>query len=284
MNRRVVMSLRLLLSNLARHLVLAAVSLAFIFPLLWMILGAFKTNNEIWQQPYKLLPDNWNFAEVIALAQSIQFETYIANSLLVGIVGTLAIVLCATWFAYALVFIPGRQNHLLFMIVLVTYMLPSTVTYVPSYVLLSRLGLLDSLPGLMFSNLASVFAVFYLRQSFLKTSPETVEAAQMDGASHTAILRHVVFPLNKPAFVTVSLLLFVQNYSSYLWPSIILSSEENLLVSQGLRQFFIQDGAYGMNWSEVMLASTLTVLPILLIFVLGQNWFTTGITEDSGLK
>ena len=270
--------------SLARHLLWGGISLLFLFPFMWMVLGAFKTNNEIWQQPYRLLPGSWNFAEVLSTARGIHFGPYIFNSLLVGIAGSAATILCAALFAYALVFIKGRFHHHLFWLVLVTYMLPSAVNYVPSYVLLARMNLLDSLSGLMFSNLASVFAVFFLRQSFLKMSYEYIEAAQMDGASHWAILRHVVFPMNKPAFITVGLLTFVQNYSSYMWPSIILSSREKLLVSQGLRQFFIQEGAYGMNWSEVMLASTLTVIPILVIFTLGQRWFTTGIMEDSGLK
>ncbi|SMP40223.1 carbohydrate ABC transporter permease [Anoxynatronum buryatiense] len=270
--------------HLTRHFIMGSISFIFLFPLLWMVLGGFKTNNEIWQQPYRLLPGNWHFTDVFNTARGIQFGPYIFNSLLVGIVGSAATILCAALFAYALVFVKGRFHHRLFWLVLVTYMLPSAVTYVPSYVLLARMNLLDSLTGLMFSNLASVFAVFFLRQSFLKMNYEYIEAAQMDGASHLAILRHVVYPMNKPAFITVGLLTFVQNYSSYMWPSIILSSREKLLVSQGLRQFFIQEGAYGMNWSEVMLGSTLTVIPILVIFALGQRWFTTGITEDSGLK
>ena len=270
--------------TILKYLILTIVGLILVFPLLWMALGMFKTNNQIWQEPYKLLPYHWDFGAVFESIKAVDFNRYVINSLFVGIVGTGFTVVTATFFTYAMIFIKSRHTEKLLLAVLIIYMLPSAVTYVPSYVILARIGLLDTLSGLMFSNLASVFIVFYLRQSFKKMSHEYIEAARMDGAGHFAILRHVVFPLNKSAFYTVGVLTFVQNYSSYMWPSLILNSQEKYLVSQGLRHFFIQGGAYGMNWSEVMLTSTMTVLPILIIFIVGQRWFTTGILEDSGIK
>lgn len=269
---------------IGRHFVLIVMGIVFVFPLVWMILGSFKTNNQIWQEPFKLFPYTWDFGKVFVSMMEIDFSKYIFNSLYVGIVGSSLSILVAALFAYAVVFLKNKYTDIMFFVVLVTYMLPSAVTYVPSYVILARLDMLDRLYGLMFSNLASVFIVFYLRQSFMKMSYEYIEAAKVDGASHLQILRHVVFPLNKSAFITIGVLTFVQNYNNYMWPSIMLNSDEKLLVSQGLRQFFIQGGAYGMNWSEVMLTSTMTVLPILIIFIIGQRWFTTGIMEDSGIK
>ncbi|GAA0182271.1 carbohydrate ABC transporter permease [Clostridium sediminicola] len=267
-----------------KHFFLIITSVIFAFPFVWMLLGIFKTNNEIWQQPYKLLPAQWNLSGVLESLGNIHFSKYIFNSFYVGIFGTLFMILAATLFTYVIVFMKDKNTDLLFVLVLGTYMLPSAVTYVPSYVILARIGMLDKLNGLIFSNLASVFAVFYLRQSFKKMSSDYVEAARIDGAGHLKILRHVVFPLNKSAFYTVFVLTFVQQYNNYMWPSIMLKSEEKYLVSQGLRQFFIQDGAYGMNWSEVMLASAVTILPVIIVFLICQKWFMTGIMQDSGLK
>lgn len=267
-----------------KHFFLIITSVIFAFPFVWMLLGIFKTNNEIWQQPYKLLPGQWNLLGVFESLGNIHFSKYIFNSFYVGIFGTLFMILAATLFTYVIVFMKDKYTDLLFVLVLGTYMLPSAVTYVPSYVILARIGMLDKLNGLIFSNLASVFAVFYLRQSFKKMSSDYVEAARIDGAGHLKILRHVVFPLNKSAFYTVFVLTFVQQYNNYMWPSIMLKSEEKYLVSQGLRQFFIQDGAYGMNWSEVMLASAVTILPVIIVFLICQKWFMTGIMQDSGLK
>jgi multiple sugar transport system permease protein len=216
--------------------------------------------------------------------QEIHFGKYILNSFYVGVVGTIVMLFVTMLFTYVIVFMSGRWTNRIFAVVLAIYMLPGAVTYVPSYVILSRLGLLDTLTGLMFTYMANIFAVFYLRQSFMKTSRSYIEAARIDGASHWETLRYVVFPMNKSAFYTVFILTFVQQYNNYMWPSIMLKDQEKYLVSQGLRQFFIQDGAYGMNWSEVMLASTLTILPVIILFILGQKWFVTGIMQDSGLK
>ncbi len=254
------------------------------FPFLWMVFGVFKTNNEIWQQPYKLFPAQWNIGTVIESLPELGLGTYIFNSFFVGIVGTLMMILAATLFTYVIVFMKTKHTELLFALVLGTYMLPGAITYVPSYVILANVGLLDTLFGLMLSNMASVFGVFYLRQSFKKTSPNYIDAARIDGASHLRTLRHVVFPLNQSAFFTLFVLTFIQQYNNYMWPSIMLTSQEKYLISQGLRQFFIQEGAYGMNWAEVMLASTVATLPLIIIFIVVQNWLVTGIKQDSGLK
>ncbi|MBF4693822.1 carbohydrate ABC transporter permease [Fusibacter ferrireducens] len=267
-----------------RHVFLMFVSLIFAFPFIWMIFGIFKTNNEIWQEPYKILPNQFNFGEMLANLETLHFENYAFNSIFVGIVGSALMIWIALMFSYAIVFMNSKGMKILFWIVLGTYMLPSAVTYVPAFVILAKMKLVDTLTGLIFSNLASVFAVFWLRQSLLKTDRSYVEAARIDGASHMEIIRHVIFPLNKSAIYTVFVLTFVQQYNSYMWPSIMLKSQDKYLISQGLRQFFIQDGAYGMNWSQIMLASTMAILPIIVIFILTQKWFLTGIKEDSGTK
>ncbi len=272
------------LSSLLKQVFLCIVSILFAFPFIWMVLGVFKTNNEIWQTPYKLMPDGWNLSGVLESLGHMHFGRYIFNSFFVGIIGTLLMLLAAALFTYAIVFMKDRYSDALFFVVLATYMLPGAVTYVPSYVILARINMLDQLWGLIFSNLASVLAVFYLRQSFMKMSYNYIEAARIDGASHWKILKDVVFPLNKSAFYTLFVLIFVQQYNNYMWPSIMLKSEENFLISQGLRQFFIQEGAYGMNWSEVMLASTVAIIPVIIVFLIGQKWFVTGIMQDSGLK
>ena len=267
-----------------KYIILLVLSFVFLFPFLWMLFGSFKTNNEIWQKPYQLFPSHINPEEFITNLRAIHLNTYLLNSFLVGVVGTLLILLVSAMFAYAVVFINNKNMNRIFVIVLITYMLPGAVTYVPSYVILAKLHLLDKLTGLIFSYLANVFAVFYFRQSFMKTSSEYVEAAKIDGAGHWTILQHVILPLNTSAFCSVGLLTFIQLYNSYMWPSIMLNSQEKYLISQGLRQFFIQDGAYGMNWSQVMLASTVAILPVILILIIAQRWLIAAISQDSGIK
>lgn len=193
-----------------KHILLISVGIVFAFPFMWMIFGVFKTNNEIWQEPYKLLPSNWDIGEIIIGLGNIDFSQYMLNSIYVGVFGTLSILLISTLFTYVIVFMKNKNTNFIFAVVLATYMLPSAVTYVPSYVILANLNMLDKLNGMIFSCLANVFSIFYLRQSFLKMSFDYIEAARIDGASHFKILYHVIFPLNKSAFYTVGVLTLVQ--------------------------------------------------------------------------
>ncbi|HWT73462.1 MAG TPA: carbohydrate ABC transporter permease [Mobilitalea sp.] len=272
------------LISVLKYIFLCAISFLFLFPFLWMLFGSFKTNNEIWQKPYQLFPSNLDFALLLKNLQEIHLNGYLLNSFFVGCLGTILILLVCSMFAYAVVFLKSKNMDRIFVVVLITYMLPGAVTYVPSYIILANLHMLDKLTGLIFSYLANVFAVFYFRQNFMKTSVDFVEAAKIDGAGHWTILRHVILPLNISAFCSVGLLTFIQLYNSYMWPSIMLNSQEKYLISQGLRQFFIQDGAYGMNWSQVMLASTVAVLPVVLILIIAQKWLIAAISQDSGVK
>lgn len=267
-----------------KYLFLCVLSFLFLFPFLWMLFGAFKTNNEIWQKPYQLFPSHLDYPLLLENLKEIHLNGYLFNSFFVGLAGTALILLVSAMFAYAVVFIKSKNMNRIFIIVLITYMLPGAVTYVPSYIILANIHMLDKLTGLIFSYLANVFVVFYLRQNFMKTSIDFVEAAKLDGAGHLKILRHVILPLNRSAFCSVGILTFIQLYNSYMWPSIMLNSQEKYLISQGLRQFFIQDGAYGMNWSQVMLASTVAVLPVIFILIIAQKWLIAAISQDSGVK
>ncbi|MDR1298683.1 MAG: carbohydrate ABC transporter permease, partial [Oscillospiraceae bacterium] len=157
-------------------------------------------------------------------------------------------------------------------------------TYIPCYILLSKMGLLDSYSGLILSNLVSIFGVFLLRQAFAQIPAELYEAARMDGAGHWKTLWRVVFPLTRPTFISFALIAFISCYNNYMWPSLITNSPELSLVSQGLRRFFIDGGAYGTNWALVMAASTLVTAPLLIMFLLIQRWFIAGIGADTGVK
>ena len=106
----------------------------------------------------------------------------------------------------------------------------------------------------------------------------------MDGAGHFRILTGVVFPMTRPSFVTFILLSFINTYNSYMWPFLITDADEKMMVSQGLRKFFIEGGAYGTEWPLVMAGSTLIVLPLLILFAFTQKWFINGIGGDTGMK
>lgn len=259
------------------------ISFSMIFPFLWMLLSALKTNDEIFRFPPTFLPEKpmWNhFAEAWLLAP---FDQYLFNSIFTATCIVLIQVFNSALIAYAFTQLQFRGRNLLFAVVLLTYMLPTAVTYVPSYVLLADWGMLDTYQGLILSNAVSVFGIFLFRQSFLQLPKEMMEAAKVDGAGHWKILWTIIFPLTKPMFITFALISFVQNYNSYLWPSLIMTSEEKQLITTGLRQFFIQEGAYGIQWPLIMAASSFAVIPLLVLFAVAQKWFISGI-NDQGVK
>ena len=177
-----------------------------------------------------------------------------------------------------------KGRNTLFMIILSTYMLPAAATYVPSYVIISRMGLMDSLAGIVVSNLVNVFTIFLLRQNFLKVPKELIEAARADGASEWSILWKIVVPMSRNALINASILSFIGNFNNYLWPSLITNSEENYLISVGLNRFFNSQGAFGDTFPLIMAATVISVLPLLLIYFLLQKYFIGTISSSSGVK
>lgn len=134
------------------------------------------------------------------------------------------------------------------------------------------------------SSTISIFGIFLLRQAFMQVPRSLIEASRMDGASHFRVLWEIVCPMTKSSFITFGLMSFIAAYNSYMWPSLITNDQPKYLVSQGLRSFFIEGGAYGTEWAKVMAASSVIVLPLLVIFAFTQKWFINGIGGDTGVK
>ncbi|OOM77246.1 L-arabinose transport system permease protein AraQ [Clostridium puniceum] len=266
-----------------KHLILTGISIITFFPFLWMISSALKTKDEMFNFPPVLIPELPQWSNFVQVFKEAPFEIYLGNSLFVASIEVVFQVISAAMIAYALTQFKFIGKKVLFALIMATYMLPSAVTYVPCYMILAQINLIDTLTGLIISNLVNVFGIFLIRQAFLQVDRSLVEAARMDGASHLKILLKIMFPLTKPTFITFGLISFVTYYNEYMYPSLITKSPENFLVSAGLRQFFIQGGAYGIKWPEIMGASTITVLPLLILFFIAQKWFMQGVS-DSGVK
>ena len=240
--------------NLLIHISLALISLILAFPFLWMFTNSIKTKEEIWAVPPKVLPAvaQWNnYGDALADGT---FLWYMWNSTYTALIITLIILVNSAMFAYALTNIHFRGKTLLISLIMVTYIMPATTTYVPSYVILSRLGLINTHLGYIISSCASIFNIFFLRTTFSQISPGIVEAARIDGAGHWKILWWVLAPMSRSAFVTLGLLSFLGCYNSYLWPSLLLRRKEKYLVSMGLQAFFSAEGAFGLKWGTIMAA------------------------------
>lgn len=264
-------------------LLLTAISLYTVFPFVWMVVSSLKTKSEVLDgsQFFPAVPRITNYLEILFDSPIL---TYILNSLWTSLLIVFLQVLTGAMLAYALVFLSFRGQKFIFVVVMGTYMLPVAATYIPSYIILSKGGMLNTFTGLIISSTISIFGIFLLRQAFMQVPKALVEAARMDGAKHFRILWEIVCPVTKSSFITFALMSFISAYNSYMWPSLITNDPSKYLVSQGLRHFFIEGGAYGTEWAKVMAASSVIVIPILIIFAFTQKWFINGIGGETGVK
>lgn len=266
------------------HVLLIVLCAVMAFPFYWMVTSGLKTNDEIWQTPPALWPAVPLWSNFVDAWQSANFERYILNSVTVACAIALIQVVNSGMMAYALTHMPFRLKGPLTAIVLVSYMVPTTAVYLPGYVVLSKLHLLDSYAGLILSNSVSVFSIFLIRQAFLQVSHELVEAGRIDGASHLRILWTIIVPLTRASFAVLVLITFIEQYNNYFWPMLITKNPDLQLVSAGLRSFFVEGGAYGLKWPLIMAASAFTIAPLLLLFLFTQKTIMQSVNFTAGVN
>lgn len=272
-----------ILSLIGKVLILGTAGIFTAFPFVWMIVSSLKTKADILNTNI-FFPTVPQWSNITSIIFDSPIPGYIFNSAWVSLAIVALQIISGAMLAYALVFLKFRTRKMLFAIVMATYMLPVAATYIPSYIILSDMGLLDSFAGLIISSTVSIFGIFLLRQGFMQIPKGLVEAARMDGASHWRALWEIVCPMTKSSFITFGLMNFISTYNNYMWPSLITKSSQYFLVSQGLRAFFIRDGAYGTEWALVMAASAVVVVPLLILFAFAQKWFINGIGGETGIK
>lgn len=264
-------------------LLITLISAFTALPFVWMISSCLKPGSEVMSSS-SFLPSTVTWDNLISVITSSPIPTYIFNTMWISLVIVALQVITSALLAYALVFMKFRSRNILFGIIMATYMLPVAATYIPSYIILSKMNLLNTFTGLIISSTVSTFGIFQLRQAFMQIPKSLVEAALIDGSSHLEILCNIVGPMTKSSFITLGLMSFISAYNNYMWPSLITNDPDKYLVSQGLRSFFIEGGAYGTNWGLVMAASAVIIVPLLVMFALTEKWFVNGIGGETGVK
>ena len=231
----------------------------------------------------KLAPEFFDLRNFRGVLEQAPFDLYIFNSIITSIAIVVLQMLTSILMGYGLSRFKFKGKKVLFGAILLTYMLPSAATYVPSYVILAKMNLIDTLTGIVISNAASVFAIYMIYQTFSSIPKELIEAAEMDGANNWQILWRVLVPVAKSTILTTALIQFVAMYNNYMWPSLITNSKKNYLISVGLNIFFNSRGNFTQNLPMLMAANAIAVLPLLILFLVLQKWFIKGIS-DNGIK
>jgi multiple sugar transport system permease protein len=263
-----------------KHLLLIAGAVAMVAPLIWMLLASFKTLPEILAFPPTLLPDQIRVDNYRAVFDTADFVKYFLNSVIVAVISVGSVLLTSSLagYAFAKFSFPGRD--VLFIGVLATLMIPFQVRVIPLYVLASELQLLNTYAGLVMPTLVDAFGVFLMRQYMLSIPSELIESARSDGAGEIRIFFSIVLPLCKPALSALTIFTLVLSWESFLWPLLVSSTPDMYTLPLGLAQFA---GRYVDRTDLQMAAATMTVLPLLIVFLFMQKRFIEGMAT-TGMK
>jgi len=286
--------IRRLLKPTFLHLVLAAGALTTIVPFLWMISTSLKPEPEIFRFPPVWLPSAWKWDNYAKAMTAAPFGRYFLNTVIyaVGITASNLLFCSMAAYAFARLRFPGR--NLLFILVLGTMMIPAQVTMVPVFIMLKRWpllggndllgvgghGLLNTYTGLILPGAVGAFGIFLLRQFFMTLPRELEDAARIDGCSEAGIYWRIILPLSKPAMATLGIFTFTAAWNEFLWPLLIMSKDSMKTLQVGLQVFQTQ---YTTTWDLLMAGTVVVTIPVLIIFLFGQRYFTRGIAL-SGMK
>ncbi|MFE6765586.1 carbohydrate ABC transporter permease [Streptomyces sp. NPDC057689] len=264
----------------ALYLLLAVVAVAVLLPFIWMVTSSLKDDRDVFTVPIQWVPEEFKWSNFTDIWTRVPFAAYLGNSFFLSIVITFLQVLTGSFAAYgfAKMRFPGRD--LLFTGYIATIAVPWQAYMVPQYVIMQKLGLVNSYLSLILLQAFGAFGVFLMRQFYLTIPDEISEAARLDGLTEYGIWARIVLPLSKPALASLALLTFVTTWNDYMGPFIYLTDNRLWTVQLGLRAFI---GQYDAESAMIMTGSVLSVLPILAVFLLGQRYFVRGIAT-TGVK
>ena len=263
------------------YVVLTGGLVLLVGPFLWMLLGSFRPDRELKQVPPSWLPQDPTLDNYRTLFTELDFPTFFFNSAVVAIAITLGNLVFCSMLGYALAKLNFPGKRVIFALVLGTLMVPGLVTLVPLFVLVSNLGMVNSLPGLIFPFLAGPFGVFLMRQFIQSLPDELIQAARIDGAGEGRIFLSIILPLCKPALATLGILTFLTSWNNFLWPLVVAQSEEKYTLPVALAIY--SRGENSSNYGLLMAGSVAIIIPVLAVFLILQRHFVQGIAM-TGIK
>jgi putative chitobiose transport system permease protein len=270
-----------LLRTIGLYGVLSLIAIAMLLPLLWLMSTSLKSPSEnIFQFPPQLLPAQPTLQNFGRVWQSQPFGQYFANSLLVAaLTVSLNLVFCSLA-AYPLARLNFAGKDWIFTAIISTIMIPFQIVMIPLYILTVQLGLKNTYLGVIFPAIASAFGIFLLRQAFMGVPKDLEEAARMDGCSDLGIWWHVMLPSVRPALVTLSIFVFIGAWSDFLWPLIVLDDPRYYTLPLGVAKLA---GTFSLDWRLIAAGSVISILPILVFFLVMQQYIVPSET-GSGVK
>jgi multiple sugar transport system permease protein len=262
------------------YLILTIGAATMLIPFLWSVVTSLKMPNEVFSTPVYKIDWPLNLQAYRQMIEKLPFLTYALNTIKVaGLITIGQLFTCSlAGYAFAKIKFPGRE--FLFMVFLVTMMVPSAVTMIPNFIIMSKLKLVDTHAGLILPFIGSAYGTFLMRQFFLSFPSELEDAAKLDGCNPLTFFWHILLPNSKPIMATLGLMTFQWAWNEFQWALIMIRTDSNRTLQVGLSA--LQNEHY-INWTLLMAASVLTNLPIIILFILAQKQFVESI-KMTGLK
>ncbi len=262
------------------YLILFIITTIVIFPLLWLFISSFKSDAEVIKWPPTFFPTHWVTDQYRYVNDAIPIPSMLKNTVIFATLVTVISLIIDSLAAYAFSRMEFKGKTVLFNIILLTMMVPFQIIMIPLYIEEYKLGILDTLVGLVIPRTASAYGI-YMLSSFFSGIPKSLEeAARIDGMNDFQIYWKIILPLSKPAFVSLGIFHFMNNWNDLLYPMMLTSNVNNRTLSAGLA---ILVGSNSIKYGPTLAATAISITPLLLLFLFGQRFFLEGIST-SGVK
>jgi ABC-type glycerol-3-phosphate transport system permease component len=266
--------LRRLVVDVVVYLLLLAGLASVILPFVYMVSSSLETAVQIGSLTPQFIPNPLTWVNYQQVWNDLPIVRYYVNSAVVSIIITVGQLLTASMAAYAFARLKFRGRSTLFALYLGTLIIPSQVTLIPNYLIIRELHWHNTYAGLIAPFVVSVFSTFLLRQFFLTIPTDYEDAARIDGANHWQIYSRIILPLARPALATVVILTFLASWNNFLWPLVVVDSPNLITVPLSVTAY---QGQFSIAWGPLMAAATLSLLPVLIVYVLMQKYVVEGI-------
>ncbi len=260
------------------HLLLLVLAAATLIPLVWLLAGSLKQEDELFRYMFFPPPVQLTLENFGKLFDEIPFFRIAANSLFVAGATVILQLLFSSLGGFALAKYEFAGKRVIMMLMLLTMMIPAQVLLAPLYELIQHMGLIDTLAGLIVPSIVSVFGMFLFRQSMMHIPDELLQAGRVDGCSELRLYWSIALPVSRPMVGAFCLIAFMANWNSFLWPQIILQSQHNFTLPIALTQ---QVGLYEQNYGVMLAGTLLSILPVMALFLLLQREFIAGLTSGA---
>ena len=252
------------------HILLLSIVFLLIVPIIFAVSNSFKTMTDAFNTVFQIIPSSPTLENYKRVFQSLPFVQITFNTFFIAATVTIFKTVTSIFAAYAFVYFDFKGKNILYFLMLMTMFIPFTVTMIPNYLTVSKLGLVDSSWGVILTQLADVLGIFLLRQSMRGIPKSLIEAAKMESVGNIKIMRDIIIPLTKPSIISTGIIFFINSWNEYVWPVLILKSKENYTLSLALQMFISSEG--GTDFTIAMAVSVMTMIIPLFLYIVFQRY------------